>query len=68
MSKLTELLHALAEEAELHDEYVANPQIVLDRYELSETEKQAMIDKDVKKLKELSGLDNLKSNSTVKCY
>lgn len=68
MSKLTELLHALGKEPELHDEYIANPEGVLDRYGLSEVEKQAMIDRNVEKLKELSGLDNLKSNSTVKSY
>lgn len=68
MSRLTQLLTDLGKDANLHDAYVSDPSKVMRRYGLSDEEVKAMLDKDVDKLKRLSGLDNLKSNGTVEAY
>jgi hypothetical protein len=65
MSKLAELLRRLGSEADLHDEYLADPKGVMERHGLSDEEVQAMLAKDVERLKELSGIDTLKSNGTI---
>lgn len=65
MSELTRLLKQLGEDSKLHDEYVANPEKVMKERGLKDQEIQAMLAKDVDKLKKLSGLDELKSNGTV---
>lgn len=66
MSELTRLLKQLGEDSKLHDEYVADPKRVMKERGLKEEEIQAMLEKDVDKLRKLSGLNELKSNSTVK--
>lgn len=65
MSELTRLLKQLGEDSKLHDEYVADPKKVMKERGLKDEEIQAMLDKDVDKLKKLSGLEELKSNGTV---
>lgn len=65
MSELTRLLKQLGEDSSLHDEYVADPRGVMKERGLNEEEIRAMLDKDLDKLRELSGLEELKSNSTV---
>lgn len=66
MSELTKLLKQLGQDSKLHDEYVTDPKGVMLKRGLKEEEIRAMLDKDVDKVSKLSGLDNLKSNSTVK--
>lgn len=66
MSKLSQLLMDLGKNTDLHDAYVDNPKEVMSHYQLTDEETQAMLDKNIEKLKKLSGLDTLKSNSTVK--
>lgn len=65
MSELTRLLEQLGEDAELQDEYVADPMKVMRDRGLSEEEIKAMLEKDLDKLRKLSGLDKLKSNGTI---
>ncbi|AKS42900.1 hypothetical protein [Wenzhouxiangella marina] len=67
-SRLAELLKELGQNAELHDEYVKDPEGVMQRYDMSKEEIKAMLDKDVKKLEELSGLDGLKANGIVRAH
>lgn len=65
MTNLTQLLKDLGTEAPLQEEYLKDPREVMSRYGLNDEETQAMLDKDVEKLKQLSGLDKLKSNDIV---
>ncbi|QKK01567.1 MAG: hypothetical protein HND55_02205 [Pseudomonadota bacterium] len=66
MSELTRLLMELGENAKLHDAYVADPKTVMQERGLTEEEIRAMLDKDLDTIRKLSGLDKLKSNSTIK--
>lgn len=68
MSKLAQLLIDLGKNASLQDEYENNPEGVMNRYGLTEAEMQAMFDKDLDKIKKLSGLENLKSNGNIRAY
>lgn len=68
MSGLRQLLVELGKSATLHDEYVAKPVAVMKRYNLTDEEIEAMLAKDLEKIKRLSGMENLKSNSTVSAY
>lgn len=68
MSKLADLLIDLGKDANLQDEYENDPKGVMVRYGLTEEEMQAMLDKDLEKLKKLSGLEKLKSNGNVRAY
>lgn len=68
MSKLADLLVDLGRNADLKDAYESDPKEVMARYGLSDEEMRAMLDKDLDKLKKLSGLDSLKSNGNVHAY
>ena len=68
MSRLAELLKELGQNADLQAEYVKDPEAVMARYDLEEEEVKAMLDKDVKKVQELSGLSNLKSNGSITAH
>lgn len=68
MSRLRELLVNLGRDTVLHDAYVANPEAVMRDYALSHTEMAAMLAKDLAAVKLLSGMDNLKTNSTIRPY
>lgn len=68
MSKLADLLIDLGKNADLKDEYENSPKDVMARYGLTDEEMQAMLDKDLDKVKKLSGLENLKSNGNVQAY
>lgn len=68
MSKLADLLVDLGKNASLKDDYDSDPKGVMARYGLTEEEMQAMLEKDLDKIKKLSGLDNLKSNGNVHAY
>ncbi|NEZ04434.1 hypothetical protein G4Y73_09775 [Wenzhouxiangella sp. XN201] len=68
MSKLADLLIDLGKNADLKDAYESDPKEVMARYGLSDEEMQAMLEKDLDKIKKLSGLDNLKSNGNVHAY
>ena len=66
MSELTRLLEQLARDAKLHEDYLAAPEAVMKKRGLNDREIRAMLDKDLDQLRKLSGLSDLKSNSTVK--
>lgn len=68
MSGLRQLLIDLGQDAQLQQRYEENPEGVMKEYGLNAEEIQAMRDKDVEKLKELSGLDSLKSNGIVQAH
>lgn len=68
MSKLADLLVDLGKNASLQDEYHKDPKGVMGRYGLTEEEMQAMLEKDVDRLRKLSGLDRLKSNGNVHAH
>lgn len=68
MSKLVDLLNDLGAHGEVYEEYLDDPEGVMRRYELSSEEVEAMLSKDVEKLKKISGLDKLKSNDSVQSY
>lgn len=68
MSRLRELLVDLGRDATLHDAYVADPAAVMSRYALTAEETAAMLAKDLDAVKRLSGMDNLKTNSTIRAY
>lgn len=68
MSRLTDLLYELGQYGDLYEEYMKDPEGVMQRYELSREEVDAMLAKDVDKLKRISGLEKLKSNDTVHAH
>lgn len=68
MSGLRQLLIDLGKNADLQQRYEADPEGVMNEYKLSPEEVQAMLAKDVEKLMELSGLDNLHSNGNVQAH
>ena len=68
MSRLRELLGNLGKDTTLHDAYVANPKAVMADYGLSDEEVDAMVAMNLEAVKRLSGMDNLKTNSTIKAY
>ncbi len=68
MSRLAELLKELGQKADVYKAYVENPEAVMNTYGLNKEEIRAMLDQDVKTLTRLSGLDNLKTNSSVSAH
>lgn len=68
MAGIKELLIDLGKDAELAAEYAGNPRAVMARYRCSNDDVQAMLDKDVDKLKQASGLSKLESNGIIKAY
>lgn len=68
MSKLADLLVDLGRNASLQDEYGKDPKAVMSRYGLTDEEMQAMLDKDLDKIRKLSGVERLKSNGNVHAY
>jgi hypothetical protein len=68
MSRLRELLVDLGRNAKLHDAYVTDPKAVMRDYALTTEEVAAMLAKDLDAVKRLSGMDNLKTNSTIRAY
>jgi hypothetical protein len=68
MSKLRQLLVDLGKDASVHDAYVADPKKVMADYGLTAEEVDAMLSKDLDAVKRLSGMDNLKTNSTVSAH
>lgn len=68
MKGLKQLLIDLAGDADLQAQYEANPRVVMERYGLSGAEMEAMLEKNIKRLEELSGLDALKSNGHVQAH
>jgi len=65
MSGLKNLLLDLARDADLQDQYKLDAKAVMKRYELSDEEIRAMLDKDLERVKALTGMDNLKSNGII---
>ncbi|MDT8449576.1 MAG: hypothetical protein RQ847_05315 [Wenzhouxiangellaceae bacterium] len=68
MAGIRDLLIDLGKDAELAAEYARNPRAVMARYGCSSDDVQAMLDKDVDKLKQASGLSELESNGIIKAY
>lgn len=68
MSKLARLLNDMAQDASLEEAWRQDADAVMDRYELSPEERRALKDRDVEAIKRLSGIENVKINSTIKAY
>lgn len=68
MSRLTELLKELGKHADTYEAYLKDPHAVMDQYGCTEEEKKAMLAQDVETLKRLTGLENLKTNSSVSAH
>ncbi len=68
MSRLAELLKELGQKADVYKAYVDNPEAVMKDYGLNKDEVRAMLDQDVETLKRMSGLENLKTNSSVSAH
>lgn len=68
MAGLRELLVDLGRDTDLHDAYVADPEAVMSGYDMTAEEVAAMLAKDLDAVKRLSGMDNLRTNSTIRAY
>ncbi|MCP1727846.1 hypothetical protein J2T60_001846 [Natronospira proteinivora] len=69
MSGLNELLRDLGSDAKLEKAYQEDPESVMERYRLTEEERQALRDQDIEKIKSLSGSTTASlSNTTVSSY
>lgn len=68
MSRLPELLNELGRKADVYEQYQKDPTEVMKRYGLSAEEIKAMLAKDLEAVKRLSGMDNLKTNHTIRAY
>ncbi len=67
MSKLIDLLRALGKDGELADAYAKDPDAVLNQFELTDEERQAMLDGDLDKIRALTGQDNVHTtHKTIK--
>ena len=70
MSKLLRLMNDLGADAKLCDAYRADPKGVISRYGLSDEERDALLDHDYEKVKQLTGLKDgqFATNSTIRAY
>jgi hypothetical protein len=69
MANLTDLLMNLGQDADLSKAWENDPNAVMARYELSDSEKQALLSGDVEELKRASGLTSLHmTNGTVRSH
>jgi hypothetical protein len=68
MSRLPELLVDLGRDSNVHDAYVADAEAVMSDYDLTAEEVAAMLALDLDAVKRLSGMDNLRTNGTVRAY
>lgn len=70
MAGLRELLQQIGENADLEEELRNHPEAVMERYGLSEAEKQALRDRDEARLRELSGIRDfrLSNGKPIKDY
>lgn len=67
MSDLIQLLERLGSDAKLEAEYRKHPGSVLDRFDLSDEERRAMLDADPEAIAKLTGLSGVyMTNGTVK--
>ena len=68
MSQLADLLRDMAQDADLEAAWKKDKEAVMARYKLTDEEMQALRDGDVEALKRLSGIANIKANSSVKAH
>ena len=70
VSKLLDLMRKLGSDAALAEEYGKDPEGVMLRAGLSGEERKAMLEKDYKAIKAITGLRDgqFATNHTVKCY
>lgn len=69
MSDLVRLLKDLGQDAKLAEAYEKDPDAVLEKYDLSKEEIEALKTGDLDKLRNTTGLDELHlTNSTVKSH
>lgn len=70
MSNLVKLMKALGADAALAEEYAANPEAVIKRFRLSDAERKALLDQDLKAIRQLTGLTGefRVTHSTIKAY
>ena len=70
MSNLLKLMKQLGADAALNDEYEKDPAAVIGRYNLTDDERDALLNKDYAAIKRLTGLTDgqYSTNSTIKAY
>ncbi len=70
MSNLLRLMKQLGADAALNDEYKKDPASVIDRFDLNDEERDALLNKDYEAIKRLTGLKDgqYATNSTIKAY
>lgn len=70
MSNLLKLMKQLGADAALNDEYEKDPASVIGRYNLTDDERDALLNKDYAAIKRLTGLTDgqYSTNSTIKAY
>jgi hypothetical protein len=68
MSSLATLLKNIGSDPELAERYKKDPEGTMKAAGLNDEEIRAMLDKDLEKLKKLSGLENLRSNGIIDCH
>ncbi|MCL1123509.1 hypothetical protein [Shewanella surugensis] len=65
MSNLDGLLAKLSTDAELKDQFIADPESIMDAENLTDDEKAAMLDGDVDKLSDISGDNQVYGKNVV---
>lgn len=65
MSSLVDLLKDLGRDAALADEFTKDPDAVLDRYDLTDEERQAVKEGDVDAVKRLSGMSDVRTTHSI---
>lgn len=70
MSKLLQLMKQLGADAALAREYAQDAKAVIARYDLSDEERDALLNKDYEAIKRLTGLKDgqFATNSTIRAY
>jgi hypothetical protein len=70
MSNLLRLMRDLGADAALCDAYVADARGVISRYGLTDEERDALLNHDYEKIKQLTGLKDgqFATNSTIRAY
>jgi len=70
MSNLLHLMRQIGADAAVNLEYIQNPRSVISRFDLSDEERDALLNKDYEAIKRLTGLKDgqFATNTTVRAY
>jgi hypothetical protein len=70
MNRLLQLMKQLGADAALNEQYHADPGAVIERFGLSDAERDALLQKDYEAIKRLTGLQDgqFATNTTVTAY